>query len=267
VQARGHVVQLLNVRKAIFGLGFFLIAACSGSQEDSDSGSGSAAASAGEDSSSGGSGPSGGSGKGGGLGASAGDSATGGNESGGSDVGGAAPSGGTSSGSGGFGASVSGGTSGTAGSASGGDSGMATAGRAGGGTGGSDITDPVCDPSEGSLDNSPYPDCEPREPNDACELCIQANCCQESKVCYGFDPANVCGWGGPMPSPYDTVGEIDCYVRCARAYVEETGVYDDSAADLCVPACTTDGCGLIGNATQDLVVCMEASCEAPCFAP
>jgi hypothetical protein len=258
------------VRKAIFGLGFFLIAAaCSGSQTDSDSEPGSAAASAGEDSSSGGSGPTGGTSKGGGSG-SAGDTATGGDESGGSDAGGAAQGGATTGGSGGGGASQSGGTSGTAGSASGGVAAMATAGSSGlggGGTGGSGITDPVCDPSEGDLDNTPYPDCEPREASDACELCIQSSCCEESKVCYGFDPANVCGWGGPTPSPYATVGEVDCYVRCARAYVEETGVYDDSAADLCVPACTTAGCGLIGNATQDLIVCMEASCEDECFAP
>jgi hypothetical protein len=253
------------VRKAIFGLGFFLIAACGESSRDDDSESGSA--SAGEDSSSGGSGPNGGSSEGGSAGASAGTVATGGSQSGGSDAGGAAQGGGMAGGSGGGGASQSGGTSGTAGSASGGDAGMATAGRAGGGMGGSDITDPVCDPAEGDLDNSPYPDCEPREPSDACELCIQSNCCEESKICYGFDPANVCGWGGPTPSPYDTVGEIDCYVRCVRAYVEETGAYDNSAADLCVPACTTEGCGLIGNATQDLIVCMEPSCEDPCFAP
>jgi hypothetical protein len=247
------------VRKAIFSLGFFLVAACSGSQIDSDSESGSAAASAGEDSSSGGSGPNGGSSKGG-SGASAGDVATGGDDSGGSNVGGAAQGGG------GYGGTS--GSSGTAGSASGGDAGMATAGssgRAGGGTGGSSITDPVCDPPDG-IDNTDYPDCEPRDAGDACELCIQSSCCEESKVCYGYDPANVCGWGGPMPSPYDTVGEIDCYVHCARAYVEETGVYDDSAADLCVPACTTAGCGLIGNATQDLIMCIEASCEDPCFA-
>jgi hypothetical protein len=256
------------VRKAIFGLGFFLIAAaCSGSQTGSDSESGSAAAAAGEDSSSGGSGPNGGSSKGGGSSGTAGDVATGGDESGGSNAGGTAQGGGTTGGSGGVGASQSGGTSGTAGSASGGAAAMATAGssgRAGGGTAGSDITDPMCDPPEGNLDNTPYPDCEPRA-SDACELCIQSYCCEESKVCYGFDPANVCGWGGPTPSAYDTVGEIDCYVRCARAYVEETGVYDESAVDLCVPACTTAGCGAIGNATQDLIVCMEASCEDECF--
>ena len=258
------------MRKAIFGLGFFLIAACSGSQEDSDSGSGSAAGSAGEDSDRGGSGPNGGSSKGGGSGTNAGSVATGGNESGGSDAGGAPQGGGTTGGSGGGGASQSGGTGGTAGSASGGDAGLATAGmsgRAGGGTGGGNITDPVCDPAGGGLDNTDYPDCEPRDPGDACELCIESNCCDESKVCYGYDPANVCGWGGPSPSTYDTVGEIDCYVHCARAYVEETGAYDNGAADLCVPACTTDGCGLIGNATQDLIVCMEASCEDTCFGP
>jgi len=145
--------------------------------------------------------------------------------------------------------------------------GMATAGTSGrSGSGGSTV-DPVCDPATGELDNTPYPDCEPRDVNDRCELCIQESCCEESRICYGYDPGNVCGWGGPTTGTYAGYSELDCYMACARAYVGEYGVYDDSAADLCVPMCTTEECGLIGNATQDLVVCMEQNCENDCFVP
>jgi hypothetical protein len=135
---------------------------------------------------------------------------------------------------------------------------------AGGGSGG-DLIDPVCDPPSDELDNTPYPDCEPRDANNACELCIQANCCTESKVCYGFDPGNVCGWGGPTKGPYAGLSEIDCYVHCASDYVAENLTYDDSAADVCMPACTTSACGVFGSATQDLVACLNQNCESVCF--
>ena len=147
--------------------------------------------------------------------------------------------------------------------------GMDTAGNAGqsGGTGGKPPTDAVCDPSVGELDATPYPDCEPRDANDSCELCIQAQCCTESKTCYGYEPGNVCGWGGPTAGSYAGLSEIDCYVACVRDYVTEFGAYDDTTDSACVPACTTPGCGLIGNATQDLVVCLRDHCDDECFLP
>jgi hypothetical protein len=61
------------------------------------------------------------------------------------------------------------------------------------------------------------------------------------------------------------LNEIDCFTACVRDYVDVNGVYDDAADDECVPACTTPTCGLIGNATQELVVCMQANCESQCF--
>jgi hypothetical protein len=141
-------------------------------------------------------------------------------------------------------------------------------GRAGaGGTGGTSIVAPECDPDTGELDNTRYPDCQPRDPSDVCELCVEASCCEAAKVCYGYDPMNVCGWGGPRSGTYGGMNEIDCFIACARDYVEENGAYDAAADDRCVPACTTQACGLIGNATQDLVVCLQANCEDDCFWP
>jgi hypothetical protein len=141
-----------------------------------------------------------------------------------------------------------------------------TGGTAVGGSGaGGNVNNPECDPDSGEIDNTLYPHCEPRDPTGPCELCIQANCCEESKVCFGFDPGNVCGWGGPTTGQYAGLSEIDCYVLCARDYVAENLGYDDRTADVCVPACTTSACGLIGNATQDLVVCLEQNCQGDCF--
>jgi hypothetical protein len=258
------------VRKAAFGLVFFLLIACSGSSTPDETGEGSRAASGGEDASGGGSGESegGGGGKAGGSGTggtSTGGGAIGGSASGGSNQGGSELGGTSSGGSAGDGTGESGGGGGSFG-ATAGTGGVATAGTAGSSGGGSSSRDPVCDPATGELDSTPYPDCEPRSDN-PCELCIQASCCEESKKCYGYDPANVCGWGGPTAGDYGGLGEIDCYLECAREYVAVNGIYDDRAADLCVPACTTPECGLIGNATQDLVVCLEDNCDDECFAP
>ncbi|HVR20357.1 MAG TPA: hypothetical protein VMS65_11690 [Polyangiaceae bacterium] len=257
------------MRKAASSLVFFLLLACGGESKIPDSGKGSAAAS-GEDAS-GGSGANhrGGTNAGGQAesgGTNAGGEAQGGNARGGSSAGGTAASGGSRPSEGGEGgeAATSGGTAGTA---------MAgNAGQGGGtgataGAGGRNPSDAECDPADGELDATPYPDCEPRDSSDVCELCIQAECCAESKTCYGYYPGNVCGWGGPTTGSYGGYNEIDCYVACVRDYVSEFGVYDDAADTACVPACTTPGCGLIGNATQDLVVCLRAHCDDECFVP
>jgi hypothetical protein len=277
------------VRKAIIGLGFFLIASCSGSSEKDDSESGTTAASGGDESSAGSDQDTGGSTSTGGNaassgtntggsptggissgGSSTGGSSTGGSPRGGSNQGGALQGGSTSQGgSGGAAAAQGGAAAGTAGRAAGAGVGPAgSGGRAGAaGTGGTSVT-AVCDPPDGEpLDNTPYPDCRPRIAGDACELCIEAYCCEESRVCYGYNPGNVCGWGGPISGTYENLNEVDCFVWCVRDYVEENGVYDDAADDRCIPRCTTQNCGLIGKATQDLVACMRANCEDQCFVP
>lgn len=254
------------MRKAIFGLGFFLLIACSGQSLSDESNSGAAAAS-GEEANGGGSGDTDHGGTSSGASSGSGGVATGG--SGGASPTGGVPAGGAATG----GATASGGDgtgeAGEAGEATGGTAGLATGGGAGqsAGTGGRSPTDAECDPADGELEATPYPDCEPRDLTDACELCIQAECCAESKICYGYEPGNVCGWGGPTDGVYAGLNEIDCYVACVRDYVSENGAYDDGADSECVPTCTTASCGLIGNATQDLVVCMRTHCEDDCFWP
>jgi hypothetical protein len=279
------------VRKAVIGLGLFLVAACGGSSEKDDTESGGPADNGGEAENGGGSGKDrgGSTSSGGGAGDSStstggvatggvatggcpsGGASTGGSPSGGSDRGGASLGGTTSQGgSGGYAAAQGGSAAGMAGSAA--TAGLATGGSnsATGGTGGTSGTggvEAVCDPATGELDNTPYPDCEPRDPSDPCELCIEANCCEETRVCFGYEPGNVCGWGGPSSGTHGGMNEIDCFTACVRDYVAVNGVYDDAADDLCVPACTTSSCGVIGNATQDLVVCMQDNCEDECFVP
>ena len=182
----------------------------------------------------------------GGAGEGAGGEETGGSSSGGSSTGGR-------------GGSATGGTS-TGGTSTGGTStgGTSTGGTSTGGTGGME-TDPECDPDTGELDNTYFPNCTATAGN-PCEECIEENCCEESQICYGYNPGNVCGWGGP-----DGDGEITCYIDCAQEYVMLNGIYDEGAVDECTAACTTEMCGQIGNATQDLVVCLQDNCEEACW--
>jgi len=187
-----------------------------------------------------------------------GDSAAG--EGGESATGGSSTGGKGGSSTGGKGGSTGGST--TGGSSTGGST---TGGSATGGSSGTvNMPDPECDPDMGLLDSTPFPDCEPR-PGDDCDLCVQENCCEESRICYGYDAENVCGWGGPTSGPYAGQSEYDCYVSCASDYVQENGVYDDGAIDQCVGECATDMCGLIGNATQELIGCIDMNCESRCY--
>jgi hypothetical protein len=192
-------------------------------------------------------------------------------EASGGSTSGSAGKGGSSAGSAGKGGSGGTGGSGTSGSGSSGEGGEATGGTTGGtssegGAGGQDPepgTDPQCDPDEGELPSVPYDNCEPVEglEEDACQLCIQADCCEESKECYGYSPDNVCGWGGE-----DGEGEIVCYQECMVDYISENDdVCDTDGEDECVAKCTTAECGQIGNRTMALSTCLWTNCAEECF--
>jgi hypothetical protein len=183
------------------------------------------------------------------------------------------PGGGGSGNRGGSGGNT-GGSSGNTGGSGGntGGTGGATGGTGGmtGGTSGTGGDDFESDTDEGELVNTPYPDCEPRDADDDCEVCIEANCCAESRVCFGFNPGNVCGAGGPGPeSPYAGNSEFDCYRFCAEDGVMENGVYDEDVQNACLAECVTPACDgvVVGNATQDIIVCMDANCEDECYTP
>src|SRR5262245_48780885 len=189
------------------------------------------------------------------------DAAAGGEDSGGGTGGaGRGGSGGATGGSGGSGAT--GGSTGGSG-ATGGTTGGTGATGGTSGTGGMDQT-PVCDDEEPM--STPYPDCEPRSTMDDCEDCIQRSCCEESRICFGYDPGNVCGFGGPTTGDYADLSEFDCYRFCAEDQAEATGAYDEDVQDFCFGACVTPMCApIIGNATQDIVICMDTSCEQECY--
>ena len=182
--------------------------------------------------------------------------------------------------------------SGTAGKATGGSAGTGmagtgTAGTATAGTGGSagiggtsdggmagagDVdTIPTCDPKDGELDSTPFPNCDASPADDPCQVCIEEKCCEESKKCYGTEPYNVCGWGGPADA--DTFGEIGCFQQCLfdkTAANDMTCTGDD--AETCASDCATTMCfagndqfALIGNATNELASCMTTNCADSCF--
>jgi hypothetical protein len=145
----------------------------------------------------------------------------------------------------------------------GGEGGVPPKGWGSGGEGGADtapaITDPVCD--DENPGGTPYPDCEPSDAQDACEVCIQQSCCDESQACWAFAPGNVCGWGGPSG-----FGEIVCYTNCIKDWIANNGGACGTAAqDSCADSCVNTGCEAIGDQTWDLAVCMNTNCADECF--
>jgi hypothetical protein len=209
-------------------------------------------------------------------------------------------SGGSSSGS-----SGKGGSAGKAGSATGGSAGKAGSGGAAGATGGNAGSDSsgaggtdagsagmgeagtstsgtggtvtaTCDPPTGELPSHDSDTCAPIEgatgDDLACQQCMQAECCAATKECYGEDPYNVCGWGGPTEGEYAGYNEIGCYVACLTDYVAANDMTCDSdGEDECFSACATTACfddmtlATPGNATNALVGCLHTNCSDKCF--
>jgi hypothetical protein len=238
-------------------LGAALAAGCTVKEGDDDDTGGAAG-----DSGSGGTGGTtgGSSGKGGSAG-----------KGGSSGTGGAAGKGGSAGSSAGSSAAGTGGT--TGGSAgTGGTGGTSDAGMAGAGDTGNEPV-ATCDPADGMLDSTPFPNCDADPEDDDCQICIQESCCEESMNCYATEPYNVCGWGGPTEGDYAKMNEIGCFTKCledATAANEMTCTADD--ADSCAVECATPMCfedagafPLIGTATNELAACMQDKCADPCF--
>lgn len=128
------------------------------------------------------------------------------------------------------------------------------------GAGGEGDVDPVvCDADDPQ--SSPYPDCEPVDADNSCEVCVQQSCCEESEACWAFGPKNACGWGGPNDE-----GEITCYQTCVTDWLDEhDGQCGQAALDECADRCATTACGEIADATWSLFQCMNTSCYDECF--
>ncbi|HWA74862.1 MAG TPA: hypothetical protein VG937_21110 [Polyangiaceae bacterium] len=189
-----------------------------------------------------------------------GDDESGGTSStGGKSTGGSATTGGTKT----TGGMSSGGTSSTGGTATTG--GKATTG----GTTSTGGSEPVACDGVGKA-STPLASCE-FEPADLmgpvgpCLTCIsKANtCCTLLKSCYGDNPLNQCGYGGPTTSDNEFLCYQDCLVTKAKA---AGGAYDpDRDPEVCADMCATPGCGAIGDATNELIGCMHMNCEDECF--
>lgn len=187
--------------------------------------------------------------------------------------GGGTSTGGKATGGTGTGGKATGGA-GTGGTSSGGKStgGASTGGTATGGTPatGGTTNAVFCDPDSGDPLSTPSTSCEFEAmdlngPLGACLTCLSAanNCCAELKNCYGDDPNNQCGFGGPTPGETEYLCYQDCIVTRGRA---AGGAYDpDTDPGECADLCATPACSTIGNFTNELIGCMHDSCEDACL--
>lgn len=171
---------------------------------------------------------------------------------------------------------------GTAGAATGGSStaGSGTAGShagtAGGPSGGAGPVPFQCDPAGDGGAQGDANTCEPVDPTDKCEICIQDHCCAQYGACYATDPGNQCGWGGPatIDGQPNEGGELACVQICLKKAVDVSGTAPSSSdVETCAANCATTlsngatkECGsVIGLQTNEMIACLQESCSLPCF--
>ncbi|HEX3852665.1 MAG TPA: hypothetical protein VHW01_16970 [Polyangiaceae bacterium] len=140
-------------------------------------------------------------------------------------------------------------------------------------TGGTTATDSYeCDPADGSnLQDTPATSCALATADD-CSTCVQSNCCDKVMACYGTDPGNECGFGGPPAFSGANGGEFACIRSCIQAGVAN-GPDDPDLRTMCYSQCATsvangaveDCPGPIGIQTNDLVGCVSDNCLTECF--
>jgi hypothetical protein len=167
-------------------------------------------------------------------------------------------------GSGGKGGSTSGGVGGaTTGGATSGGSGGATAGSGGMATGGTAGTGGMATFSCMPVSGTPH-GCVPPDPMNPCDLCIQAKCCTEWSNCYGTNPDDRCGWGGPSGQ-----GEVFCYLDCMSnpsMYISVNPPVANTMEAIvpCSTACITPPCSTEADTTNLAITCLNANCDIDC---
>jgi hypothetical protein len=116
------------------------------------------------------------------------------------------------------------------------------------------------------MTGTPYPSCEPADPSNACQACIELECCDELRNCHALDPYNVCGFGGPDPYP-QMGGELFCVMECVNesADPENGEPVTLQMLDLCYFSCATPACGLPGDETLAVTTCIFENCADQCF--
>ena len=175
--------------------------------------------------------------------------------------GGSAASGGSGGSTGGSGGST-GGTGGATGGSGGSGGAAGGTGGTGGGTGGTGTLS--CeDPPVGATQWG----CT--DPQNACEECLAANCCDAFSQCYAYEPDDLCGWGGPETGG-NRPGEYGCWVQCMLDSADSAMEFDTRVAT-CAGECVTPECGLpvVGEATDALIACTinNDDCVTACLIP
>lgn len=158
-------------------------------------------------------------------------------------------------GSGNAGGDTSTGGTGTAGAATGGSGNSATGGTAGAGP------TVACDPGV----STPLPQCDTTV-TDVCMACLADKCCVSFAACFGTNPGDRCGFGGPTGT-----GEFQCLRDCVASpaqYGCDTSVDPIDIQQCCAgSACATPSCGtsFVGDTTSNLMTCInDTAAGNPC---
>jgi hypothetical protein len=161
-------------------------------------------------------------------------------------------------------------TAGTKTTGGGGTGGQATAGNtsqggdeASGGEG-SNYVPGQCDAEDPTPSSVPSCDPSPNDENQACKICLKANCCDAWQTCYGDTPTSACGWGVTEDAP----GQFDCVQQCYEKGAADTtdfAALRDQCQGECLNQCEDSDQGFISDITNVLINCAQDKCETACF--
>lgn len=115
--------------------------------------------------------------------------------------------------------------------------------------------------------------CEPADPTNLCQACVEVECCAEQRACNSTEPETTCAFGSTLfdGSPVEG-GEIACMMECFAARSEE-GVLGATEDDVnaCAELCAASECGAerASAATTELAGCIlgvgaESGCAQQC---
>jgi len=86
--------------------------------------------------------------------------------------------------------------------------------------------------------------CVPADPNNTCQACVLAKCCEEQEACNSVNPMNSCAFGSIL---YDDRvvqgGEIACMMECLAERSSDGSLAGDASdLDACSSSCAASEC-------------------------
>lgn len=115
--------------------------------------------------------------------------------------------------------------------------------------------------------------CAPTDPGNACQLCVERQCCAEQSACNALVPDESCAFGSTLYQGKPLVGEITCMMECFASRRAQGSFHGNEAdMDECAAHCAASECDrpTVGPTTRHLAECIVGAsrtadhCQSEC---